>query len=73
MIDPDLLIQELDVMTINKRSSMLEMVIRGEQTEIEKVLEKYNPVLIDKAEITLEDVFISEMEATGYDKNQIAF
>lgn len=73
MVDPDLLAEELDVMTINKRSSMLEMVIRGEQAEIEKVLEKYNPVLIDKAEITLEDVFISEMEATGYDKSQIAF
>lgn len=71
MIDPDLLKAELDVVTLDKRSSMLEMVIRGDSEAIEEVLEKYNPLLIDKTKLTLEDIFISEMEAIDYDGSEV--
>ena len=44
---------------------------RGDADKIEAVLEKYNPLLVDKTELTLEDIFICEMEVSGYDFSKI--
>lgn len=68
MIDPEILTEELDIVTLYKKNSILEIVVRGDKEEIEKVFNKYNPILIDKSDLSLEDIFISEMEAIGYDE-----
>lgn len=65
MIDSDLLKEELDIVTFSKKGSLLDIVVRGNEESIEKVFGKYNPVLVDKSQLTLEDIFISEMEAKG--------
>ncbi len=65
MINPDLLKAELDVVTLLKKGSLLDIVVRGDEESIEKVLGKYNPVLLDKSQLTLEDIFISQTEGKG--------
>ena len=47
------------------------MVVRGEEEEILKELEKWSPVFCESLPLTLEEVFISEMEAAGYDIDNI--
>ena len=45
----------------------------GQQEEVFAALQPLNPVILDCISLTLEEVFISEMEAVGYDYNHIIF
>lgn len=71
MIDIEMLKDKLNILTSNMRGSILELTIRGEREEISAVLESYSPLLIDEIELTLEDIFICEMEVSGYDFSKI--
>lgn len=71
MIDVEQLKSRLNIVSLNMRGNILEIVARGEADAIEKVLEEYNPILVDKTELTLEDIFIYEMEVNGYDFSKI--
>ena len=41
--------------------------------EAEKFMSNYNPIFVDYIPLTLEEVFVYEMEAIGYDTNNIIF
>ncbi len=71
MIDVEELKSNLDVVTFNQRGNILEFVVKGNSEEIEKIFESRRPLLIDKTDLSLEDIFISEMEANGYDFSKI--
>lgn len=71
MIDVEILKDRLDILTSNMRGSILELTVRGEREKISAVLESYAPLLIDEIELTLEDIFICEMEVSGYDFSKI--
>ena len=71
MIDVDMLKDRLNILTSSMRGSVLELTIRGEREKISAVLESYAPLLIDEIELTLEDIFICEMEVSGYDFSKI--
>ncbi len=61
----------LDLLNVEIRGSILELVARGKREEIISELSKLNPILTDEIELSLEDIFIYEMEATGYDFSKI--
>ncbi len=67
MIDTQILHERLDVVSLNVRNNVIELVARGDEEEIAGVLSEYNPLLVDKTELTLEDIFVYEMEVKGYD------
>lgn len=71
MIDTAIIENSLDVVTKNIRGNILELVVRGDAEDINNTLEELTPVLIDKMELTLEDIFICEMEVSGYDFSKI--
>ncbi len=71
MIDIEELKKTLDVVSLKRRGNVLEIVARGSKDETEKALESFSPLLIDEIELTLEDIFICEMEAGGYDFSKI--
>ena len=71
MIDIDMLKDKLDILTSSMRGSILELTVRGDREKISAVLESYAPLLIDEIELTLEDIFICEMEVSGYDFSKI--
>ncbi len=71
MIDVGMLKEKLEILTSSMRGSILELTVRGERDYISNVLESYSPVLLDEIELTLEDIFICEMEVNGYDFSKI--
>lgn len=61
----------LDVISHKIRSNIIELVVKGDGEKIEAEFNRLNPILIDKLELTLEDIFVYEMEVSGYDYTKI--
>ncbi|CAB1244116.1 ABC transporter [Ruminococcaceae bacterium BL-6] len=61
----------LDVIQSKIQGSLVNLVIRGRRDEILEKLNRLNPVFIEVLPLTLEEVFISEMEVAGYDIDNI--
>ena len=62
----------LDIVSHNNRSSLYTLTIRGELHEIKDKIESLNPTFYEIIPLTLEEIFITETEAKGYDiKNLI--
>ncbi len=49
---------------------MVQITVKGSENEINKVIESANPVFSEMLPLTLEELFISEMEVAGYDINK---
>ncbi|MBE7037609.1 MAG: ABC transporter ATP-binding protein [Ruminococcaceae bacterium] len=64
-------IKDVDIVKYTTRSSVMEIVARGKLDDIIPKIEKLNPILIDPIDISLEDIFIYEMEVTGYDASKV--
>ena len=61
----------LDILSFSKTGSVAKIIIKGEKEECEKILQEKNPVILDFLPLTLEEVFIYEMEVLGYEFNQV--
>ena len=57
----------LDIVSQNNRSSLYTLTIRGELHEIKDKIESLNPTFYEIIPLTLEEIFITETEAKGYD------
>lgn len=56
----------LDVVNYKQVGSVAELIVRGDREAVMNELKDKNPTLIDILSLTLEEVFIYEMEALGY-------
>ena len=56
----------IDMVSYTQLGSVASCIIRGEKDELAPRLMAMNPALIDFLPLTLEEVFIYEMEAVGY-------
>jgi len=54
-----------------QRGSLITAAIRGYREEIESAAQNMNPVFFEIIPLTLEEIFICEMEDRGYDFNEI--
>lgn len=63
--------QDLDILKKDTLGSLVTMVIRGDRRQTEERLRSLQPVFLETLPLTLEEVFISEMEAAGYDIDNI--
>ena len=61
----------LDVMKTERSGSVLSMVVRGERSEIMEFIDSLSPVFSECIEPSLEEVFIYELEVSGYDVKNI--
>ena len=61
------LFKELDLLNYKKLGSVATLVVKGEEDEIRKKLEELDPVVLDFLPLTLEEIFIYEMEVLGYE------
>ena len=62
----------MEIMKTESRGSLLTLTIRGERGQIETVMRGLCPVFYEVLPLSLEEIFISETEVTGYDfKNLI--
>ncbi|WP_318502531.1 ABC transporter ATP-binding protein [Bacillus sp. T3] len=63
---PEQLLQHLEVLHKEQRGSVYLYIVRGESERITEQIGATNPVLFDLLPLTLEEIFIYEMEDIGY-------
>ena len=61
----------LKVIKSKKNGSMLTIVARGERQEILSIVNEYRPAFAETMPLSLEEIFIDEMEVSGYDFKDI--
>lgn len=61
----------LDIVKQETHGSLVNFVVRGNQEKILEQINSLQPVFVELLPLTLEEVFISEMEAAGYDIDNI--
>ncbi|MBE6680203.1 MAG: ABC transporter ATP-binding protein [Ruminococcaceae bacterium] len=66
-------IAKLGTVSIKQRSSMVTAVVRGTREEVAAKIEALNPEFYEIIPLTLEEIFISEMEERGYDYTKVVF
>ncbi|MVB09589.1 ABC transporter ATP-binding protein YtrB [Caprobacter fermentans] len=63
--------EPMEILEWETRGSLLNLVVRGGRDEVLEKLNSLNPIFAEALPLTLEEVFISEMEVAGYDINNI--
>lgn len=64
---------KLEIVKMNRHGRLLTMTVRGKEAQILPVVEAMNPVYCEALPLTLEEIFISEMEVVGYDIKNLIF
>lgn len=59
--------KELDILHYEMTGSITSMIVRGNSEEIRQVIAPMKPIVFDMIPLTLEEVFIYEMEGLGYE------
>lgn len=62
---------ELNVVKLQRQGKLISLTVKGDGEYIEKYLRNLEPVYMEMLPLTLEEVFISEMEVVGYDIDNI--
>ena len=73
MVEAETLKERVDVMQLEVRGSMVSLIARGGREDVIAALEGLSPLFVEAVPLTLEEVFIHEMEAVGYDYNNVIF
>ena len=63
--------KDIDVINYKKVGSVATIIVNDKKKNTKEKLEKLNPIILDFLPLTLEEVFIYEMEALGYEFNEI--
>ena len=63
----------LEVVTFDTRGRLLTLVIRGDKEKTKEMIEAMKPLYREMLPLTLEEIFITEMEALGYDIRQLIY
>ena len=61
----------LKILSYKKLGSVATLIIDENGKDSKTILEKLNPIILDYLPLTLEEVFIYQMEALGYEFNEI--
>ena len=61
----------LVILQRQQRGNLASLLVKGSPDETLAVLEGYGPLFIEALPLTLEEIFIGEMEAAVYDYNQV--
>jgi len=66
------LFQGLELINYTKRGSVASFIVRGNREETHAFLATKSPILLDILPLSLEEVFIHEMQALGYAFNHVS-
>lgn len=64
---------DLDIAQYTQTGSVINLIVRGRPDEVMAKIRGLGALFVESAPLTLEEVFIHEMEAVGYDYNKILF
>ena len=65
--------RELDILKMEHQGSLILITARGTRTEIMTRIRGKNPLFCEVLPLSLEEIFISEMEVAGYEIQNIFF
>ena len=63
----------LDVVTYEQRGNLSILVVRGKAEDTDLAIKAMQPLYYELLPLTLEEIFITEMEVLGYDTEQLIF
>ena len=63
--------KDLELLSFKKTGSVASLIIKGDKEEVSNILESMNPVILDYLPLTLEEIFIYEMEVLGYEFDEV--
>ncbi len=69
----DNIMKEINILHRDKRGSVELYIVKGEQDEVIRKFNKYNPLLLDILPLTLEEIFIYELGGAGYEIQNVIF
>ncbi len=58
---------EIEILCIENSGSITSIIAKGSEEEIRAAVEKHNPKFVDMIPLSLDEIFIYEMEGLGYD------
>ena len=58
--------RQINIVSFVKKGSIASIIARGDKNEAVARIKALNPLLVEALPLTLEEVFIYEMEALGY-------
>ncbi len=61
----------VDILHVEENGSVLHIIARGDREKIRAAVEKHSPKLYDEIPLSLEEIFIYEMEGLGYDSSKL--
>lgn len=61
----------IEVLNFTKRGSVANAIVRGEREKVRERLSARSPIILDILPLSLEEVFVYEMEALGYVFNEV--
>lgn len=62
---------QLNIVKENKQGKITEITVKGDADKINEIIASKEPVYLEALPLTLEELFISEMEVAGYDINNL--
>ncbi len=68
---PEELREKLDILHSSKFGSVENLIVRGENNEISKLISEYKPLIFDILPLTLEEIFIYELGGMDYEFKNI--
>ncbi|MCL2072203.1 MAG: ABC transporter ATP-binding protein, partial [Oscillospiraceae bacterium] len=69
--EPDTVIfDDIDVLQINREGSIVHIIARGEPNLLREKISSRNPKILDILPLSLEEVFVHELEVLGYEYNR---
>lgn len=66
-------LKEIDVIKKEVRGSLYTITVRGSSEDVRNHIQTANPIFMEVLPLSLEEIFISETEVTGYDIKKLIF
>lgn len=65
--------EKLDILSIDRRGSLITLTVRGDRSNTINEISQYEPVFIEALPLSLEEIFISETGVVGYDIKKLIY
>lgn len=62
---------QLKIINESRQGKMLQITVKGDEEDIKRIIGSKNPVFFEALPLTLEELFISEMEEAGYEISKL--
>ena len=60
-------LDSLDKLAMEQRGSLFTLIVRGEEKHLDDYMKSLNPLFVEFISLTLDEIFIAEMEERGYE------